>query len=362
MDLRTPLEKNPPLAGNCGWGNHKDSGYVKMYREQRQVEISEDRGCYQQLNRLIAAKNERMTEEQSAMERLLEADMKELGFDGGFDLDVIARRIFKKEVRADQDGVGTCVGSGGGVAVGIRSGYEVLVRGDSETPLGMDVDDYTTNKNLVVPCIDYHYGCGKMRSYWDEDDQRFTRSNVRMGDGSYCAAQIWAFQNCGVIACSEVTGSNYVYPQTKSVRSNAGNGGDFLNDHVKFGLKHRMGPSTRIRDTDDLWEAITVLKQPCMICSNWGFGPSRDIGGPIGWVYKRQGSWSHNMTLSAAVKYKGNRYFKDLNQWGPNAHRNGWHFWIDDDTMNAWLKQAECQTIGDIDFMPLETDYLPAPY
>ena len=342
---QTPLERNPPLGGNCGWGEDTDPAHHRLFKERLAAEANEDAGLYSTLPHMVQAKGP-----ESPMEKLVKESMP---YDDGFDMDIVDKLLYGGPAYVDQNGVGSCVGAGAASAVASKASVELLLEGDAENPFGMTVVQYDSDhQNCAVPCVDYAYGSGKMQRYWSDDQQKFTRSNVRMGDGSYCAAQIWALKTTGVLPCFAVQdASNYVFPQTKNIRPHAGNGDDFLNRHLSVGLQHRMNDSIRIRSADDLKEAITVLKQPCMICSSWGFRAQRRVDG-LGAVYARSGSWAHNMTLVACVSLRGDWYVKVRNQWGSVAHTDGWHFWITLEHFDAWVRNAECQTIGELSLVP----------
>lgn len=337
----TRKEQNPPLGGNCGWGEPEDPIHHKFYKERIAAEKNEDEGVYSTIKELIVARGP-----ETDMEKLIREAMP---YDDGWDCDFVDKLLYGGPAYVDQDGVGSCVGAGAGSAVATAASTEIILEGDPENPFAMQVVQYSQdNLNCAVPMIDFHYGCGKMKSAWN--GEKFT-SERRLGDGSYCSAQIWALMTCGVLPCFRVKDSGLVYPQSKNIRSHAGNNGQFLNRHLEFSLKHRMKDSTRVNSADDLKEVITVLKRPCMICSGKGFKPSHEVEG-LGWVYVIGGSWAHNMTLVSFILYKGKWYVKVRNQWGSDAHKDGWTFWITVETFAAWVKSAECQSIGEMDLVP----------
>lgn len=337
--MSTSRDPSPPLGGNCGWGEDTDPIHHKLFKERIATEVNCDDGVYTPTRELVLAKGE-----ETPMEKLVRAAMP---YDDGWDLDYVDRLLYGGPAYVDQDGVGSCVGAGGVSAVASKAATEIMLEGDPENPFGMIVQQYQTERMSAVPNVDFSYGCGKMKQYYR--DGKFTTER-RLGDGSYCAAQIWAFSTCGILPCSEVLDDG-VFPQTKRIQSNAGNQNQFLNRHLSIGQKYLMENTVRVTSADDLKEVITVLKQPCMICSGWAFTPRQEKPG-LGWVYKKQGSWSHNMTLVACVLFKGNWYVKVRNQWGANAHKDGWHFWIPLELFAQWVRSAECQSIGELKLIP----------
>lgn len=340
MDFRTTIEKAPPLGGNCGWGEPTDPSHHRLYKERILAEQNEDAGLYVTPKQLAMSIGD-----ESPMVQLVKDAMP---YDDGWDCDYVDRLLYGGPAYCDQDGVGSCVGAGVGSAIASKASTEILMEGDPENPFGMIVQQYQAGRNSAVPCIDFHYGAGKMKNDWD--GSKFTRER-NMQDGSYCSVQIWALKTCGILPCSAVLDNGLVFPQTKNIRAHAGNRGQFLNRHLAIARQHTMGDSIRVREADDLHLSLVAAKQPAMICSSWAFVPDRFVEG-LGWVYKRQGTWHHNMTISACFLFKGNWYVKVRNQWGPNAHRDGWSFLIPIELFDQWVRSADCQSIGELRLIP----------
>jgi hypothetical protein len=142
---------------------------------------------------------------------------------------------------------------------------------------------------------------------------------------------------------------------TSSVQYSWGNNsGKILNKWrdkaIVFDLKH----SVRIRTGDEAWTAVTEALTPLQICSNQGFAYYKwDAKYDIG-VYRRSGSWAHSMQIIAAFDIKDQRFAVVRNQWGRKAHKNCGHgvplgsFVIYWETFEAWLQNAYCATIGEV--------------
>lgn len=344
MTQMTPIEMQ--FSGKqFGWGESQDPLIHRYYKERLEAEKNEEEGLYSDIPELVIAKGE-----ETPMESLVRSKMP---FDDGWDFDVVDRLLFGHVPYVNQNPVGSCVGAGSASVVASKSAQEILIEGDPENPLGLSVDASGRNTSLEdcgIPFVGYHYGCGKTKSRWN--GERFTGRGT-CSDGSYCSAQIWALKTTGVIACSEVKDFRKG-PQSDDVRSWGCNKRGELNNHLEFGLKHLMKNTTRVRSGDDLASAVCVLKQPCMVCSGWAFAPDHYVDG-LGWVYKKRGSWAHNMSIVAVVEYKAQWYVKVRNQWGANAHKDGWHFWIELELADKWMKQAECQSIGELSLFPAES-------
>lgn len=338
MPSKTAIEMNPPLGGNCGWGEPTDPLHHRLYKERMKAEYCEDIGIFSPLPQLLAAKGE-----ESAMEKLAKAMMP---YDDGWDFDYVDKLLYRNVPYVNQGSVGSCVGAGSASAVASKIATEILIEGDPEEPFGLDVDPDGRNTNLPtcgIPFVGYHYGAGKTMEKWT--GSKFSGRGW-CSDGSYCSAQIWALKTSGFIPCSEVKNFSKG-PQSDDVRSWGCNQRNELNDHLEIGLKYRMENTVRVRNGDELKNVITVLKQPCMICSSWAFVPDSSVSG-LGWVYRKSGSWAHNLSIVACVLVNGVWYVKVRNQWGKNAHKDGWDFWIRLDLADRWMRDAECQSIGEL--------------
>ena len=338
MPRPTSIEKSPP---GMGWGLKEDPINHTFFKERIAAEQNERDELYSSIPSMVMAKGD-----ETPMEKLARDHMP---YDDGWDFDSIDTLLYGSVATVYQGQVGSCVGAGAASAVASKAASEILIEGDPENPYGTSTGINVPDRNHIVPFVGYHYGAGKSKD-------RYSNGKFNGGgscsDGSYCSAQIWALMNTGVLPCSEVK-SNYSgpFPQSDDVRSWGCNKRNELNEHLAIGLKYRMQNTTRVSSADDLMQVVTVLKQPCMICSGWGFAAQEQVDG-LGWIYKHSGSWSHNVSIVAVVLYKGNWYVKVRNQWGQNAHKDGWHFWIPIEVFASWITSAECQSIGELTLKP----------
>jgi len=324
-----------------GWGEEGDTPAQRLYKDRIQRQSLEDEGAYSRIPDLMRIQGDESPLEKKIRERF--------EFDEGWVFHEQERAFYGQDLVHSQGSVGSCVGAGAGLALAARASQEILLAGQPEDPYGWVAQDGTTTKDHVQPFTGYHYGAGRCRNLWN--GREFVGRN-RSGDGSYCSAQIWALKTTGVLPSRMVKGSSSPFPQCSDVRSWGNNSRNELTDHVKIGQQFLMTSTVSVKTADDLWNAIAVLKQPVMICSGWGFGPGGNQDGMV--IYKRRGSWAHNMTGFGAFGIGGNRYFLIKNSWGADAHRPIGRkmplgcFVVTWDTAARWMPAAEAQSIGEL--------------
>jgi hypothetical protein len=117
-----------------------------------------------------------------------------------------------------------------------------------------------------------------------------------------------------------------------------------------------MKNSVTVKTADDAKNTLCVLKQPCHICSSWGFKPVTgrpdDKYGVV--IHRRSGSWAHNMTVYGVISIKGTWFVVIKNSWGATAHPDPGAglprgcFVIPLDLFASWIRQAECMSIGEL--------------
>lgn len=315
-----------------GWGVEGDPINHRLMKERQLAEDLDP--FFSNIADLVSFKGE-----ETEMERLCRSKFE---FDDGWCFNVTDRLLYGKDIIHNQGSVGSCVGAGGGIALASKAAQEILNEGDPEEPYGW----FDTHP---MPFTGYHYGAGRCKNLWDGEE--FRGSNNR-GDGSYCSVQIWAYKTTGILPCRGV--ADQPFPQSTNIRSWGNNKNNLLNKYLSEGQKYLMKNSVTVKSADDLLDTITVLKQPCHICSGWGFAPKGfdDKYGIM--VYKRSGSWAHNMTVWGCIKIKGTWFVVIKNSWGANAHKEVGRgiplscFVIPLDLFSSWIRQAECMSIGEL--------------
>lgn len=327
--------------GLTGWGRESDAPAKSLYFEQIGREAN-----------LRKYGNDRFGEPvrppmQLVQESPIEREIRKLfRFDEGWDFEEVEKLIYGQPLVRGPQNIGNCVGYSHCLGLAERIAYEILVKGDPEEVLG----DYRIS-GTPVPFIPYSYGAGRC----------LAGNMCGGGDGSYCEVQIEASQEHGFLP-SDTPGLPGPFPQSSAqVGRQWGSSKSTLQTWrpkaITFDLEH----SWQCKSADDVWKAIVVDKQPVQICSGWGFVPKEQItlNGVRFWLYVKGGGWSHSMTLMGAWKIGGRRFFKDSNQWGMQAHKDGYYFVVEDDTMDKWVRNAHAATIGEIKGRPTQRVQFP---
>lgn len=324
------------LLGPMGWGPQDR----EMHPDN--ILVFESESIYMAQNDSPIAWTERPAREvpDSLKHRLEEVHQKHgMSYnEGSIDLRLLTEVAFGSLYMWLAQIIGSCVASGGIKCWTLSALYQILVLGQPEEALG----HMRLGVDTIVPYGPMSYGLGRRRG------------NMRRGDGSYCSIQIASFMKDGVLDCNtpqlhRITGTddnNFPEPQSAKLYREFGSWGHL--DDLKPYLDYRVLESVEVKDASQSVELLRAGK-PHMICSGWGFGPtSKKVNSFT--VYKRSGSWSHNMTICGVlVGEDGNLYIIVLNSWGPRAHRDGEFFIIPIELYAKWLKSASCIAIGDID-------------
>lgn len=238
--------------------------------------------------------------------------------------------------------IGSCVASGGMRGIFARTIAQIFLFGEAAEFFGTVKPDQNSAKSLAS-FAPYSYGVGRQIGGIDSG-----------GDGSFCGAHIQGLMG-GILPCW-ASGLDQFCKQFPEPIANEGNyrqWGDRQFRDVRSQFKpvaeeFRLKESTKVTSASKGLEFLTQHYKPMMICSSWGFAPAQQISGSKFFIYKRSGSWAHNMTIYGALKIKGNWYIVVKNSWGMTAHKNGDYFLVPIEVFDSWLREAECQTIGDL--------------
>jgi hypothetical protein len=322
------------LVGPMGWGVDTMQDDERLQKEQSIIKANQDHSPVfwsRRPSRMMPAGLQQRLEDSHQKRNMSYAD-------GSIDLRLITEIAFGELWQWMAQIIGSCVESGGNRAWTLSQLWQIVASGDPEEPLG--------KMRLGVDTVSHYgplsYGLGRRRG------------GLRRGDGSWCGVQVESYMQDGVLDCNtpqlhRITGTSqqdFPEPQNGSLYRAFGSW-QYLDDLLPY-CDYRLLEAVDVNDAQQSVELLRAFK-PHMICSNWGFGPtSRKINGYT--VYRRQGSWAHNMTIAGVIVGEdGNIYIIVLNSWGPNAHRDGEIFVIPIELYSQWLRDASCIAIGDID-------------
>lgn len=333
-------------ANELGWGDPTDWANHRLIKERRHRVEMEDQQFFSNLDdRMMLAD----ADTESPMEQLCRSMFQ---FDQGWSFHASEQLLYGEPLVHSQGSVGSCVGAGGGLAIAAKASQEILNEGDLEDPVGWSPQDGNNLRDHAMPFTGYHYGAGRCKNLWD--GERFVGS-ISRGDGSYCSVQIWAYKTVGILPCDRVKDRfRGPFPQSSDVRSWGNNRRDELNEHLDIASEFRMSESVVVRSGQDLMNVITVLKQPCHICSGWGFASAGFDPRYEMTIYRRSGTWYHNMTIYGVFEVKGTWFVIVKNSWGAEAHREigrgfpAGCFVIPLSLFDSWIPQAECMSIGEL--------------
>jgi hypothetical protein len=267
----------------------------------------------------------------------------------GIDSQEYTGKVYNFEVECDNsyvaDGIGVhnCVASGWMRAHFARCMAEITLIGQPEEFFGTDKPDQNSANSLCA-FAPYNYGMGREIGGIDSG-----------GDGSFCGAHVQSAMQFGSIPCwtQGLTQYSSQFPEPIQSQATYQKWGDrqYRSVRAKFhaiAADFKQTETIKVTTVDQSRDQITKHLKPQMICSGWGFAPASKIPGTEFWVYKRSGSWAHNMTRYGYVMIKGNWYAVIKNSWGMNAHKNGDYFLVEASEDARWLREAECQTIGEL--------------
>ena len=320
--------------GPMGWGVDSDSIKDKFNKERKAFE------------RLATNKSLGRRPAKTVNERALQLVLKHMdedGIEGGFSCRHLERAIFKRFLPWKRQLIGSCVASGGMRAMTRRTLAEVFLLMQREELFGTEF----TGTNNVAMFAPYSYRAGRSKA----------GINGNM-DGSFCSAHIEGAMDWGMIPCwaNGLDSDDFPEPQNTRLYKQWGASDSLMNKFKSVGEKFLLLESEKITDFDQHWSALEDFK-PQMVCSDWAFKPKAKHptwkladGSPV-WIYTRDRStsWAHNMTLDGALIHRGDKFTCVDNSWGDNAHKNGSFFVIEAEEMARWIRDAEIQTIGEID-------------
>jgi hypothetical protein len=181
-------------------------------------------------------------------------------------------------------------------------------------------------------------------------------------DGSLCLPNIRGAMQFGHLPCNAagLTVDAFPEPQREATYRQWGANDTLLNQFAAQAAPFKLLESEPVKSVSDIHTLICDHLKPANICSMWGFKTTgKSLGGDANGAtikqWSRSGQWAHSMSVVGHVKKSGTEYVIIENSWG-NYHDGSTCFAVEAGEMDRWLKQAECQSVGEIDL----TDSGPA--
>ena len=330
-------DKSQDKPGPMGWGLEEDKIQDTLYKEKKNFDqLAANKPKALMRTKAKAFNNKTM--------ELVKAEMAKDGIEGGFSCRYVEKVIFKEFFQWKAQLIGSCVASGAMRIMARRALIEVFLLMATEDIVGTQI----TGTNNVAFFAPYSYRAGRKKGGINGN-----------GDGSFCSAHIEGALDFGMLTCNTpgLESDDFPEPQNTRLYKQWGANDTLLNKFASEGRKVKLLESEKITNIDSHWTALVEHYKPQMVCSNWAFKPKSQHptwklanGDPV-WMYTRnkRSSWAHNMSLDGAITHGGNKYTLIENSWGINAHKNGSFFILEADETANWIRDAEIQTIGDID-------------
>lgn len=273
------------------------------------------------------------------------------GMEGGFSFLHLHEAILGSQPDWPRQLIGSCVASGDKETTAARMLAEAYLLGEPETIPGTATSG-TRNLSFFAP---FNYRAGRKLAGINGN-----------GDGSLCLPHIKGKMQFGHLLCDTpgLTSDAFPEPQDERLYRQWGAGDSLLEKFSAHAVKFPLLESEPVTDPDSLWTLHVEHFKPANICSDWAFrqGPAHPTwktrdGKPVYiWVRDTRDSWAHNMSRMGYVDVGGKRFALIKNTWGPTYHSGRAWFPISLDTDEQWLRDSECQTVGNIDM----TDNPPA--
>ena len=265
------------------------------------------------------------------------------GMDGGFSFLHLHEAVMGKFPDWKPQLIGSCVASGDKETTAARMLAEIHLLGEAESLPGIS----TTGKPNLSFFAPFNYRAGRKLAGINGN-----------GDGSLCLPHIRGKMQFGHLPCDTagIDSDAFPEPQNTQLYRRWGASDSLLDEFASAAGVFKLLESEKVRTPDEMFELHTKHFKPANICSMWAFkrGPkhptwkTRD-GEPVYiWERDTRQEWAHNMSRMGYVEVDGSRYAIIKNTWGGFHDGRSW-FAISVDTDEAWLRQAECQTVGNID-------------
>lgn len=253
------------------------------------------------------------------------------GFDGGWEFWTGVEKCYGKQVAPGPQDVGDCVGYSTVLSATDLIAHEVYWEGQ--------------NEKFFIPTVLFSYGAGRVYI-----------GGGRLGnsDGSLGSWQIAADTEYGFLP-SDLPGLPFkpdepCEPEGRIVKQ-WGSQKSILDQWKDKAAPFRLGEGTKIESSDQLKKVVCELHRPVTIASDWGFAKA-GLDSATGLVlWRRSGSWGHQMHIRGVIEIKGRWFAYIGNQWGTTFHGDPGKgptggFWVPFEIMDQWVRDAEVYARG----------------
>jgi hypothetical protein len=324
----------PDKSFNFGWGTKNQTEQERLDAERRYFDqFANSRPDY------VVRTAPKMVRNELLFAKVLSLQ-KEDGIESGWSFLHLEKAIFGRELEWKPQLIGSCVASGGMRVDTHRMLAEVFVYNEYQGLLGHEF----SGVDSFVPFAPFNYRAGR----------KFAGINGN-SDGSLCAPHIRGKVEYGFLPCSTngLDSDDYPEPQRQSDYRRWGASDSLLNK-FKSDTIAKLLETEKVTNANDAQELMTDHLKPMQICSMWAFEPDSkhrnwNWDGPVTIYRRSRQQWAHNMSISGIVEVDGDWFAIILNSWG-NMHSGRQWFPIPLELLDDWLRSAEVQTTGDIEF------------
>lgn len=321
--------------GPMGWG-------LSNYTAQQRV--TEEKRAFEALANLVPKRLMRQPAKKVINQKLLDqvhADIKAAGFDGGFSFRFLYKAVMKETPGWLAQLIGSCVASGDMRTTVYRMLAEVFLLNDPEQLPGIDID----GRDAMAFFAPFSYRAGRREAGIDGNS-----------DGSLCLPHIRGKMKYGHLPCSakNLQSDTFPEPQNQRLYKEWGANNRLMDQFLAEAGKYKLLESEPVKQPEDSSTLICEHFKPHNICSMWGFQSLRklDCRGTNGqnlyqWTRSRE-PWPHNMSVVGCLTFRGTRYWDIDNSWS-NFHNGNPDFLVEENEYARWLRDAECQSVGEID-------------
>ena len=266
--------------------------------------------------------------------------VKAAGWDEGMILPFLFKEATKLQPSWISQKIGSCVASGDMRTTAYRMVAEVFVFNDPEELPGHAF----SGRESIAFYAPFSYRAGRKLAGINGNS-----------DGSLCLPHIRGKMQFGHLPCNaaNLNADAFPEPQSQGDYKRWGANDTLLDQFAAQAASFKLLESEPVKTTDDIHTLICEHLKPANICSMWGFkttGKSlgQDANGATIKQWSRSGQWAHNMSVVGHVRKGGTWYVIVENSWG-NFHDGSTCFAVEAEEMDRWLRQAECQSVGEID-------------